>query len=226
MEITPPPTSCAERILGLAEELRAVRVDGPIQLLFKLSLLCLCMSLGLRVAMYERGLPAGRKSAAGRRVATPALRRTAVGAPREIRDREPGFDAAVPAGAGEATEAAAEATDSRGRGHGSRGRGWRGSRGRFCRVVPDKPGRMAAAGDPRGPLPRLGFETGGTRHGPACPFRYDHVTIRWLWYPPGRQSRVRGNHPARRRFGRGSVGLGIDWTSDRSSGCSGRCSRR
>ena len=111
MEITPPPTPCAERILGLAEELRAVRVDGPIQLLFKLTLLCLCMSLGLRMAMYERGLPAGRKSAADRRVATPALRRTAVGAPREIRDREPGFDAAVPAGAGEATEVAAAATE-------------------------------------------------------------------------------------------------------------------
>ena len=56
MEITPSSTPLAERILGLAEGLRAVPTDGLFDELVKLTMLCLFLTLGLLAGLYEKGL--------------------------------------------------------------------------------------------------------------------------------------------------------------------------
>ena len=96
MEITPSPTPLAERILGIAERLRAEPADGLIESLLKLTLLCMLLTLGLLAGLYEKGLLQPRKPAPARGEAPEtAARRECVAAEAKSRAPRVEFESAA-----------------------------------------------------------------------------------------------------------------------------------
>ena len=61
MEIVPPSTPLARRIVGIAEGLRAEPTDGLVDALVKLTMLFMFMTLALIAGLYEKGLLPGAK---------------------------------------------------------------------------------------------------------------------------------------------------------------------